>query len=64
MMNNGEDQRDKESRIREAAYFIWESEGRPEGEAERHWTAAEQQVDSGSDEQEPGESASPSPPAP
>lgn len=26
--------------IRELAYQIWESEGRPEGEAERHWEMA------------------------
>ncbi|AYD05223.1 DUF2934 domain-containing protein [Neorhizobium sp. NCHU2750] len=27
--------------IREAAYRKWESEGRPEGEHERHWREAE-----------------------
>jgi hypothetical protein len=26
--------------IREAAYFIWENEGRPDGRAEEHWTRA------------------------
>jgi hypothetical protein len=31
-------------RIRERAYAIWESEGRPEGCAERHWSAAEQEI--------------------
>ena len=30
-----------EDRIRERAYAIWESEGCPEGCAERHWSAAE-----------------------
>lgn len=29
-----------EQRIRELAYQIWESEGRPDGENERHWQMA------------------------
>lgn len=29
-----------EQRIRELAYQIWESEGRPEGGAQRHWQMA------------------------
>ncbi|MEN0075882.1 MAG: DUF2934 domain-containing protein [Paracraurococcus sp.] len=29
-----------EQRIRERAYHIWESEGRPEGQAEAHWDKA------------------------
>jgi hypothetical protein len=29
-----------EYRIREFAYKIWEAEGRPEGEGERHWATA------------------------
>jgi hypothetical protein len=32
---------DREQRIRDIAYFLWLEEGRPEGEAERHWRAAE-----------------------
>jgi hypothetical protein len=32
---------DREQRIREIAYFLWESEGCPDGRAELHWTAAE-----------------------
>jgi len=51
---NGEQQPNRESRIREVAYFIWESEGRPDGEAERHWAAAEEQVDSGADDEAAG----------
>jgi hypothetical protein len=31
---------DKEQRIREAAYRIWEEEGYPEGQADRHWEIA------------------------
>ncbi len=30
----------EEQRIREFAYQIWESEGKPEGQAERHWQMA------------------------
>ncbi len=37
---------DRESRIREIAYFIWEEEGRPEGQAERHWQSARAIVES------------------
>jgi hypothetical protein len=29
-----------EHRVREFAYQIWESEGKPEGQAERHWEMA------------------------
>jgi hypothetical protein len=29
-----------EERIRELAYQIWESEGRPQGQAARHWEMA------------------------
>jgi hypothetical protein len=32
---------DRNDRIREAAYFLWLGEGRPEDAAERHWLAAE-----------------------
>ena len=32
---------DRSDRVRELAYFLWLEEGRPEGEAERHWLAAE-----------------------
>jgi hypothetical protein len=35
----------REERIRETAYFLWESEGRPDGRAELHWTTAEAIVD-------------------
>jgi hypothetical protein len=29
-----------ENRVREYAYELWESEGRPEGRAEKHWEMA------------------------
>jgi hypothetical protein len=32
---------DRKQRIREIAYFLWLEEGCPEGEADRHWLAAE-----------------------
>jgi hypothetical protein len=32
---------DLDERVREIAYFLWLDEGTPEGEAERHWLAAE-----------------------
>ncbi|SDS08654.1 Protein of unknown function [Halopseudomonas sabulinigri] len=31
---------DYEKRVRELAYQIWESEGKPEGQRERHWQMA------------------------
>lgn len=32
-------------RIKQRAYEIWESEGRPEGEHDRHWHQAVRQID-------------------
>jgi hypothetical protein len=32
--------RNSEQAVREAAYFIWEREGRPEGRAQDHWSQA------------------------
>jgi hypothetical protein len=37
---------DRDKRIREIAYFLWLEDGRPEGEADRHWLAAEALVES------------------
>lgn len=31
---------DREHRIRNRAYELWESDGRPEGEQDRHWFQA------------------------
>jgi hypothetical protein len=36
---------DKEQRVREVAYQIWEDEGRPDNHAVRHWGIAEKIVD-------------------
>ena len=33
-----------EKSVRERAYFMWESEGRPEGRAHVHWTYATTQI--------------------
>jgi hypothetical protein len=32
--------KDRDQRIREIAYYLWEQEGCPEDQAERHWSAA------------------------
>lgn len=44
-----------EERIRELAYQIWESEGRPEGQTEKHWEMARKLKES----QDQGELAPP-----
>jgi hypothetical protein len=36
---------DREERIRQRAHQIWEQEGRPEGEAQRHWDRAAEDLD-------------------
>jgi Protein of unknown function (DUF2934) len=46
---------DREQRVREIAYGIWQEEGRPDGEAERHWFAAEALLDEEEAERERGE---------
>ena len=33
-----------EQRVRERAYALWEQEGRPDGQAEQHWLAAEAEL--------------------
>lgn len=38
---------DEDARIREAAYHLWESEGRPTGQDRRHWELARQMVRAG-----------------
>jgi Protein of unknown function (DUF2934) len=47
-----EPDRDDEHAIRERAYYIWEHDGRPEGQAEAHWllAAREQSGDEPTDE--------------
>jgi len=36
---------DREVRVREIAYRMWEEEGHPDGAAERHWRAAEAMIE-------------------
>ena len=45
---------DREQRIREIAYSLWEEEGRPEGAADRHWFSAEARFAAGQGEREEG----------
>ena len=35
---------DREDRVRERAYRLWEQEGRPHGRADQHWHQASQEV--------------------
>jgi Protein of unknown function (DUF2934) len=61
---------DRDSRIRETAYFLWLDEGCPDGERERHWTTAEARLDSEPQERKriegepPGDPLAEAPPAP
>jgi hypothetical protein len=48
-------QNQRQDRIRERAYQIWEREGRQEGRAEEHWWQAEQEL--GSTEEAPASSS-------
>ncbi len=36
---------DKEERIRQRAYALWEQEGRPEGRQEEHWQRARDEIE-------------------
>jgi hypothetical protein len=47
---------DQSDRIRERAYFVWLDAGCPEGEAERHWLAAETLIEGEAAEGAPIES--------
>lgn len=35
----------RDDKVRERAYEIWESEGRPEAQSEAHWTRACREID-------------------
>ena len=41
---------DLDQAIREAAYFIWEREGCPNGRADEHWCRDAAEIDNGSSE--------------
>ena len=36
---------DRDARIRERAYRIWDAEGRVEGKQDEHWARAEEEID-------------------
>ncbi|OWP49890.1 DUF2934 domain-containing protein [Pseudomonas nitroreducens] len=36
---------DREAQIRQKAHDLWVAEGKPSGQAERHWKLAEQSLD-------------------
>jgi Protein of unknown function (DUF2934) len=55
---------DRDDRIREFAYFLWLEEGCPEGQAERHWSAAEALLASNEVERKEIEGEPPGDPAP
>ena len=45
---------DRQRKIRDRAYAIWEREGRPEGREHQHWEQAQQEIDDeGGDERAP-----------
>jgi hypothetical protein len=46
-----------ERRVRERAYVIWEREGRPEGDPERHWARAEEELRAEEEERDRVEAA-------
>ncbi len=45
-----------EHELRQLAYRIWESEGKPAGQADRHWEMALAQAEAGEDQYVTGES--------
>jgi hypothetical protein len=45
---------DRDRRIRERAYEIWESKGRPEGRQDEDWYEAESQISSNEPKEEAG----------
>jgi hypothetical protein len=61
---------DRNDRLREIAYFLWLDEGCPDGEADRHWSAAEALLDGEPLERKriegepPGEPVDEAPPSP
>jgi Protein of unknown function (DUF2934) len=61
---------DRNERLREIAYFLWLDDGCPDGEADRHWSAAEALLDSEPLERKrmegepPGEPLGEAPPSP
>jgi hypothetical protein len=50
------EQEDRDNRIRKRAYALWEQDGRPEGDPERHWHQAITQIDGALGLGHPGQS--------
>jgi hypothetical protein len=42
---SGQEEQDRDARIRRRAHEMWEAEGRPEGQADRHWSRAAEDLD-------------------
>ena len=62
MQDGTQEPGDREQRIREIAYSLWEQEGYPEDQAERHWLAAVAIVDAErAEDAQPVESADENP---
>jgi hypothetical protein len=41
----GQEEQDRDARIRRRAHEMWEAEGRPEGQADHHWSRAAEDLD-------------------
>ena len=41
----GQEEQDRDARIRRRAHEMWEAEGRPEGQADCHWSRAAEDLD-------------------
>jgi hypothetical protein len=50
---------ERQRRVRERAYALWEREGRPEGQAERNWLEAEVELRDEQDHQRHGRAGNP-----
>jgi Protein of unknown function (DUF2934) len=61
-MKNAMAMDNKEQHIRETAYRLWEQDGRPHGQAQRHWDLA-QKLAGNAAEVAPQQSAPPARPA-
>jgi hypothetical protein len=42
---SSQEEQDRDARIRRRAQEMWEAEGRPEGQADRHWSRAAEDLD-------------------
>ncbi|MFV3371785.1 DUF2934 domain-containing protein [Pseudomonas sp. NY15435] len=44
-MSHDRREQDREAQIRQKAHDLWEAEGKPSGQAARHWQMAEESLD-------------------